>query len=163
MFGKKKAEEKRNENVSSQNFGSGEEKRDERPCENDDRDLAGMEVLHKIISEVADDIFRNDTDVLYQMGRECLTKEMRMKIPEGKKIRNANPVIARSVEALGLPKANTESVLQVLTSLSDGGVYGMILVVVLWKDLIQPMEEILKSVNKTGKTETPEHAEDLHE
>ena len=29
MFGKRKAEEKRNENVSSQNFGSGEEKREE--------------------------------------------------------------------------------------------------------------------------------------
>lgn len=161
MFGKEKAEEKRNE--SSQNFGPGEEKRDERPCENDDRDLAGMKVLHKIISEVADDIFRNDTDVLYQMGRECLTKEMEMKIPEGKKIWNVRPDIARSVEALGLPEANTEPVLQVLTSLSDGGVYGMIMVVILWKDLIQPMEEILKSVNKTGKTETPEHAEDLHE
>ena len=156
MFGKEKAEEKRNENVSSQNFGSGEEKREERP-----RELE--EVLHKIINEVADDIFRNDTDVLYQMGRECLTKEMEMKIPEGKKIWNVRPDIARSVEALGLPEANTEPVLQVLTSLSDGGVYGMIMVVILWKDLIQPMEEILKSVNKTGKTETPEHAEDLHE
>lgn len=161
MFGKKKAEEKRNENVSSQNFGPGEEKRDERPCEMGDiPDMeAGMKVLQKIVNEVADDIFRNDTDALYEVARRGLNEEMEMKIPEGKKIWNVRPDIARSVEALGLPKANTEPVLQLLTSLSTGGVWGMMMVVVLWKDLILPMEGILKSANKTGMA----NAEDLHE
>lgn len=160
MFGKKKAEE----NVSSQNFGPGEEKREERPCEKDDRCLHGMDVIHKIVSMVADDVFRNDADALYEIGRKGLDEEMKMKIPEGKKIWNTNPDIARSVEALGLPKANTESVLQLLTSIADGGVWGMMMVVVLWKDLILPMEGILKPVEKgMAAPEEAPHAEDLHE